>query len=470
MADEPVVVDDLEAKALEMTRSAGVVLDEWQSEPLTRSLEYRGDGLWRYPEVTGIVPRQNGKGEIILPRQLTGLFLDPDCRLQIYTAHLYTTALSAFIRLLDVVESTPSLNAQVKRTTRSTNETGIELHDGSKILFKTRSNSSGRGLSCDLLYLDEAMILSEVALAALYFTLSARPNAQVWFVGSAVDQLVHDHGLVLARMRARGHAGDPGLLFFEHAATAELEELLREPARLADRALWREANPALETRISLETVERELQAMSPRSFCVERLGVGDWPALDASGSAVIPPALWSAGLDAESQPGALIAFAFDVSPDRSRASIGAASRRLDGQMHAEVIDARDGTGWLPDRLAELVAKHGIKSVRCDVYGPAGSLLPALAERGIDVKTTTSQEAAQACGAFLDLVSQDKLRHIGQAPLTAAVAGAATRELGDGLAWRRKRSTVDITPLVAVTLAAWDAAQIKPRRPVMVARS
>jgi hypothetical protein len=258
------------------------------------------------------------------------------------------------------------------------------------------------------------------------------------------------------------------LLFFEHAATADLEELLREPERLADRVLWRESNPALETRISLETVERERQAMSPRAFAVERLGVGDWPALDATGDAVIPPALWSTGLDPASQPGALIAFAFDVSPDRSRSSIGAASRRKDGSMHVEVIDAREGTGWLPDRVAELVAKHGVKSVRCDVYGPAGSLLPALAERGVDVKTTSAQEAAQAFGAFLDLVTQEKLRHIGQAPLTAAVAGAATRELGDGKAWRRKRSTVDITPLVAVTLAAWDAAQIKPRRPVMAA--
>jgi hypothetical protein len=142
VADEPAVVDDLGLQAVELARSAGVVLDDWQSAPLVRSLEYRGDGLWRYPEVTGIVPRQNGKGEIILARQLAGLFLDSDCRLQIYTAHLYTTALSAFHRLLDVIENTPSLNAQVKRTTRSTNETGIELHDGSKILFKTRSNSS----------------------------------------------------------------------------------------------------------------------------------------------------------------------------------------------------------------------------------------------------------------------------------------------------------------------------------------
>jgi hypothetical protein len=39
---------------------------------------------------------------------------------------------------------------------------------------------------------------------------------------------------------------------------------------------------------------------------------------------------------------------------------------------------------------------------------------------------------------------------------AAVRGAVTRPLGDSWVWSRKSSAVDISPLVAVTLAHWAA--------------
>jgi hypothetical protein len=54
----------------------------------------------------------------------------------------------------------------------------------------------------------------------------------------------------------------------------------------------------------------------------------------------------------------------------------------------------------------------------------------------------------------DGVEQDGIRHLDTPELNAAVRGAATRPLGDSWAWSRKNSTVDITPLVACTLAAW----------------
>ena len=65
---------------------------------------------------------------------------------------------------------------------------------------------------------------------------------------------------------------------------------------------------------------------------------------------------------------------------------------------------------------------------------------------------SSREYTQACGAFMDLLEAEQLRHIGQKALTEAVEGAATRTLGDAWAWDRRGKDVDITPLVAVTLA------------------
>ena len=42
-------------------------------------------------------------------------------------------------------------------------------------------------------------------------------------------------------------------------------------------------------------------------------------------------------------------------------------------------------------------------------------------------------------------------------LVEAIKGAGTRALGDGWCWSRKSSRVDISPLVASTLALWACA-------------
>jgi hypothetical protein len=66
-----------------------------------------------------------------------------------------------------------------------------------------------------------------------------------------------------------------------------------------------------------------------------------------------------------------------------------------------------------------------------------------------------REVVQACGRFFDAVMDSRtLRHGGDAALDAAVAGAIRRDLGDGWAWARKGTSVDISPLVACTLASW----------------
>jgi hypothetical protein len=59
-----------------------------------------------------------------------------------------------------------------------------------------------------------------------------------------------------------------------------------------------------------------------------------------------------------------------------------------------------------------------------------------------------------------------LRHRGRPELDAAVAGAEQRIVSDSWLWSRKNSSVDISPLVAVTLAAAQA----PKRRVLTEAS
>ena len=144
-------------------------------------------------------------------------------------------------------------------------------------------------------------------------------------------------------------------------------------------------------------------------------------------------------------------MAFDVSPNR-RSSISAAGRNQNGDWHVEVGENRAGTSWLPDKLAELVEHFDLSEVYAAASSPAMSAVHDVEEAGIKVGIVSIEEHAQACGRLVDVVQEKTLRHLGSAELADAIRGAATRPLGDAWLWSRKATAVDISPLVASTLA------------------
>lgn len=209
--------------------------------------------------------------------------------------------------------------------------------------------------------------------------------------------------------------------------------------------------------------------MPSRTFAVERLGVGDWPSVDADAGQVFDPETWRSLADAQSVPLDPVRFAFDVSPDRSRASISVSAQREDGLWHGELVDRRHGTEWVVKRMVELLLKFPDAAVAADGKGPAASLIPQLeTEAGVEVRRLTGSEVAQACGFMFDAVEQRTLRVVPSNELNAAVRGASTRPLGDAWAWSRKNSGVDITPLVSLTVALWDMSTAVREPEVMVA--
>lgn len=287
--------------------------------------------------------------------------------------------------------------------------------------------------------------------------MSAQPDPQAWYTGSAVDQTIHEDGIVFARVRNRALAGDDArLAYWEWSLDFENPEMvdrhvMRDPAAAAA------TNPAYGYRISPEYVEAERRELDARTLAVERYGVGDWPSTEGA-ETIIPLDLWRGLADPESAYGVAPVFAFDVSPARSSASISVAGRRRDGLSHIEVVARGEGTGWVAARLAALVEKHRPREVVFDDQSPAKALLPELKDLGVRARGIDTAELAAACGVFYDAVTQRKLRHRSEAELDSAlesaIKGAAQRSIGERWAWSRRRSQVDITPLVACTLAFW----------------
>jgi hypothetical protein len=285
------------------------------------------------------------------------------------------------------------------------------------------------------------------------------PNRQRWYAGSAVDQQIHADGVVFARVRERALAGgDPRLVWAEWSLDVGRPTLLDDD-EVTDVDAWARSNPGFRIRLSEEAIEDELRSLDPRTFAVERLGVGDWPDISPGANHVIDLERWAALVDERSSLVDPVCFAYDVAPDRSSAAIAAAGRRADGLFHGEVIAHRRGTGWVVPTLAALRDRWDPVAVMGDGAGPAGALMHRFEDVGFSVEPVTATDYARACGMLLDTIDDERLRHLGSGELVAAIKGATTRTLGDAWAWSRKNSSIDISPLVAFTLALWGAATL-----------
>jgi hypothetical protein len=451
---------EISKHALDLWADCGIELDDWQEYVTLNSLVPNPETQkWAALEVGLDVSRQNGKGGIIEARLAVEVDIIKSA-LSLYSAHLYDTSMEAFRRFVSIVEGSSRLRNQLKvkgRNTgilRSHGEEGLEFKGDRRVRFRTRSKGGGRGWTVDgLLVFDEAMVLPEQAVTAIGPTMSGKSmvgNPQILYAGSAVDQEIHEHGIVFARVRERGLKGeDPNLAWFEWSIEGESPDLLL-PKVLMDRAAWAQANPALGIRIDPDFVAKEMALLGPRGFAVERLGVGDWPRTDHVATNPLDFESWMALGD----EGGVIqdpqVVVYDVSPER-KAAVVVGGRRKDGLAQGELVESKGGTAWVASRVAAIAKKQRIPVV-CDGRGPASSLVPELRDMGVEVQLLTSTEHSQACGHLVDGVARQAFRHLDDPELNVAVRAAVTRPLGDAWAWSRKDSSTNIAPLVAFTLA------------------
>lgn len=439
--------------AVGLAESAGLYLDPWQQFDLGYALREKPDGKWSSFEVGILVSRQNGKGGIIEARELAGMFLFKE-RLIIHSAHLFDTSLEAFRRLRELIENTPDLDRRVKKINEAHGKEGIELLNGNRIRFRARTRGGGRGFSGDVVILDEAMILPEESVGALLPTMAARPNSQLWYLGSAVDEEIHEHGRAFTRVRNRALAGgDPALCWIEHSADdarGAHGQLLIDPA---DPRVIAQANPAVGFRISLMHVANERRAMTKRQYEVERLGIGYWPATeDVEDLPPIDPAKWAQLVDAKPDlvetPGAL---AVDMDPALRWCSIAIARLKADGTVHVEVGFHEKPSPALVPYLVALVTRWNPVAIVIDNKGSASYLRPLLKAKGIEAEDMTAASVAQACVGMQRAVDDGEVTTTGDPLLLDAVKSAKKRKIGDGWGFDRKGDST-ISPLVASTYA------------------
>jgi len=369
----------------------------------------------------------------------------------IHTAQLSQTAADHQRRMVELIKGNPELEALCQFYFANGKEAIVRTDTGARLEFSTRSKKIARGGSPQRVVFDEALFLTDEQMNAIMPSLSAQSlnvegSPQLIYTSSAPLP----ESEILHRVRSVGIEGTAESAFFA--------EWSCEPgADPADRENWYAANPGMGIRIAEEWIyETEFLTMSPEGFATERLGVV--LGMDA-GNSELPD--WPQCLDEESTMTGKPAIAVDMAPDLSWVSIGVAGDTSDKLTHVEVVERLTSVS---DAVVVLKKMHDKfrTPVVLDPRAPAAALIPDLMTAKVPVVEISTADLTKACAHLKQLVNDKRLRHRGQQPLDSAVYGAAVRAIGDGWAWTRRISTVDISPLMVVTLAAWAARNDTPR--------
>jgi phage terminase large subunit-like protein len=463
----PPAASSFGAEAVDLAASAGLMLDPWQVYALDQILGEHDDGRPSAFEACLIVPRQNGKGSVLEALSLAWLYLT-EAPLILHSAHEFKTAAEAFRRLRALIQSAPHLARRVEKVTTAAGNEAIELTSGQRLRYVARSDKSAIGFTSGKLILDEAFAISAEEMAAMLPTLSTQREAQLVYTSSAGKTASSQ----LRGLRDRGRAGgDASLCYLEWGGRVECppdchHELADEACALNDRSLWAASNPAWEiyredgtqgiTRAYVENERRSLVQL-PDKFGRERLGL--WDEADDAGRLVpLTVELWLSraepGLE---RPNARPLLALAVAPGFRSAAIGGASRRADGRAHLSLIEHRPGAAWVLDRMAELRDRYRCASVALNPASSAGAMVLDLQRAGWDVRPMSLREAVQATGALHRAVVDGGVVHVGDPIVTAALTSARRRNVGSERGWvftSDGELDSDITPIVAVTEAAW----------------
>lgn len=425
----------------------GVRFDGWQQGIGRVALGKRKDGKYACTVggITLSIPRQVGKTFLVGMIVIALCVLFPGLTV-LWTAHRTRTASKTFGSMQGYVKRKkvwPFIDAI--RTANGEQE--IRFKNGSIIMFGAREQGFGRGFDeVDVEVFDEGQILTEKALEDMV---------------AATNQSRHPHGALLFFMGTPPRPGDPGDEFSNRRAKAldgkmpngfYVEFSADDDADLDDRKQWAKANPSFPLHTPAESMERMRENLTDDdSFRREALGI--WDA--AATPQVIDPKVWTDAGDTSSLPSSRFVLAVDVDPAQSRASVAFGGLRADGVVHVELDERKNGTGWVVDHIASRCARNNIAAVVIDAKSPAAALVDELRRKKVyRIVLTDGDDMAIACGKFFDGIGQGAIAHTDQPQVNASLASARKRKLGDRWAWNRSSADADITPIVAITLAAW----------------
>lgn len=426
----------------------GITFDGWQSQSGRLMLAKRDDGKLA-ATIGGVgmsICRQAGKTHL-LSGMIFGLSVNRPGMLTVWSAHHARTHGETFLAMQAFAERR-QVAPYIKQVFTGSGDEEIRFRNGSRILFGARERGFGRGIpGVDVIVADEAQIMSDRAVDAQLATMNTSDFGLAVYAGTPPRP--DDPSEAFTRMRSEAWLGQLlDAVWIEFGADSDADP--------DSHKTWALANPSFPHRTPAESILRLQRKLAPDSFLREGLGIWDESTL---GGAVISADLWQRFADQGPIEGTRPdALAVDMSHSRE-ISVTASWRRGD-QYHLEEVwsggDLNAATLWIKSRTTPRM------SVVIDGASPAAAMIPALRGRRVAVNQTTAGDMAKACGLFEDMATSGLLTHADQESVNSALEGGRKRPIRDagGWGWDRRDETVNIAPLVSVTLALFGASMVK----------
>lgn len=411
------------------------------------ALGLRSDGEYAADTTVFSIPRQVGKTYLIGCIIFALCLMKPGLRV-IWTAQVKDTALETFGKFVELAEA-PRVKPHIRATPRGKGDEAVLFNNGSSIEFGARESGFGRGRSdVDVIVFDEGQHLSNNALENLGAAQNVAVNPLCFVIGTPPRPQDKGEWFTLLRQEALAGESD-GTLYIEFSADRGADPM--------DRDQWRKANPSFPNRTSERAMLRLRKKLkNPDSWRREALGI--WDELTKQFSP-LNGALWADVVDVGPPDGAKpAALGVDMSHGRE-ISVGACWLE-DASAHLEEVwagvDEPAAVEWVASRAGRRIP------VIIDAKSPASSMIPALKARGCKVLTGNENDMQRACGLVVSDLNDGRLTHADQEALNEAREGARKRAIGTAGGWGydRKDGSVNIAPLVAVTLARLAASMTK----------
>lgn len=463
----------------EVARSLGIPFLPWQAavSDVANEVVFDSDGElhFAYPIVVLLVPRQAGKSTLMLSHQVHRARTFPAARCW-FTSHTRAMAASMLVEEWQpILDNCPDLkDAYTVRTANGTE--GIHFDTGGRVNVFAPTRNSLHSKQADLAQVDEAWKFDSVAgselLAGIRPTQYTRPMRQLWIVSAGGDQ--DSTWLLDWREKGRQLQGDTskGIAYFEWAPRQDPEsgEWLDD---LDDPETWARVHPGVAGGlIPLDALRADYEAETDKAnFYRPVLNVFDG-VQEVKVRSLFNLAEWQAASGDTfdlTAPGLYVSY--DVAPYRRDWSVSVARRLQDGRTATMLA----GTGNDPEVCADFVQEvrksYGAKVV-ADGTGAQSTVTRMLTERGVQVRTLSTSEVADAIAELRDDLAHGRYVHANQEPVNDAVEATVPRLINNGkMAMLGAVSKgADITPVGSLVPAFYAARHIVQRVPVVYASS
>lgn len=434
--------------------------------------------LPRYKTVVVSVPRQQGK--TVLSRAAIKSKADSvgpeEPPLELYgTAQSRQYAAKHVVKLGDILKR----SGDGVKVLRGVGAESVTWPSGTTYMPISPIEGGGHGDSIDFLLIDEGWALTAVTLGGIAPALIARPHSQTLIISTmgTVDSEAWNGIVAEGRdaVKAQVEGLPTRMAYIEYSAPSDEAVFIEE--------MWGTWMPALGITVTVEDIRAAMalmEAAEGRSEVIRAFGNRT-----TKGLVSLFPAEWVTRAWRSIQPADRVCVAVDVNDEPSGATVSTGHITQENYGAIRTIENRFGQpGWVPQKVAEIIAQRKVEAVVADFGGPARTLkteLEVLCEsKGVPLIDRIARDFGADTKRFYDALRDEQVilnkergpspapnQEEQPGPLEDALLHARRKDLGNLWVVTRQGMQVDASPLMAAVMAYGVAVDLNVRPEVQI---